>query len=597
MMKWQDRAKSPAWALIRHVANGGWKPALLGSCLVLLLGAAPVTPQTTMPSGYGSQGVVYPPGIPFNQTPPRTVELIAQALRRAKLPSDQAHYLHELGVTRMKQAAPFVATYLDNSDPTLRAVAAGAAGIIADPSLANGVNKLLGDSDPVVRRAALTASLLLTDDQAAKSQIIARMLKDEQPSVVIDALSLANASDAVQIAVLLAAARPPIAAEAIKTLARVHAVAQASVIAPFLKSDDLPVQSAAITAVGQLGDASQLPTIIPLLHAASPSIRRDAMIAFVQLAPEWQQHKVAMEVLASDPDPTVREAACGTFARYPLASSVDLLVKQLSDPYIPLHDAARAALSHTASDAMTADIISHAVALLHQDNQRRKEDGSYLLGHYRSEAALQDHIALIHGYPSGDTGPVDWDLYTQAVRSLGRIGNIKAGPPLIPLLAVAPITMGELMNSRVSLDAEEAALVTVGQLKFTDALPQVWRIVNGDGQIEPKNMRGAAVWALGALTSSNDPKSNEAFIGIVAGFKSDSPSAVFEASKWLGLRHVAAAADSLKIAAAQETDPLARFTAHWAYQKITDTTISYTPPNIPYTPETSIVDLTGSDKP
>ncbi len=558
------------------------------------LRAAPATRPATMPSDYGSRGIDYPPGIPANRTTPRTAQLLGEALQRSQITSDRAHYLHELGVSRLKEGAAFVRPFLTDADPALRAVAAEAAGAIGDASLAPDVQKLLKDQSPIVRRSALKAAMQLTSDEATRVAVVAALLGDQESGVVIEALRLARPENASEIASALPKLKPALKAEAVKALGRLRALKQAAAIVPLLKSKDLTLQSAAITALGRMKATGQTGAILAFLADPHPTLRRDATVAMAQLANPAEQQKRALDLLNQDADPTVRQAACAIFAAHPLPEAVDVLVKQLYDPYLPLHDAARVALSHSASDAMTKQIIAAAVTLLHESNQRRKEDGSFLLGHYRSEAALEDHIALIHDYPKSPNAPVDWDLYTQAVRSLGRIGNPKAGPPLVPLLQKAPITMAALMNSTVSLDAEEAALVAVGQMKYTGAMRQVWRIINGSGQEEPENMRAAAVWALGALTPPDDKKANDVLIKIIANLQDNPAIARFEACKWLGHRHVTASADALKSLAQTDTDPLARWSAHWAYQQITGQNLPYTPPDVPWTAETSITDLTGA---
>jgi HEAT repeat protein len=555
----------------------------------LIASAAP----TTLPTQYGGQGFDYPAGIFANHTAPRTVQLIGEALQRAKTTADQAHDLHELGATRRKEAGAFISPFLSNAEPALRAVAAEAAGAVGDASLRGRVEELLKDPSPLVRRAALKAGVRLAADAGAKADLVHKMLGDGQPAVALEAMALAQPANAGQIASLLAKEHPELQAEGIQTLGRLKAGDQAAVVVPFLKNEDVALQGAAIAALGQMRATDQTQAVLAFLGNAHPTLRRAAAMAMGQLAQPPVQQKRAMELLQKDPDPSVRQAACGIFAAHPLADAVDLLVKQLYDPYLPLHDAARDALSHSASDAMTRQIIASAVTLLHESDQRRKEDGSFLLGHYRSEAALEDHIALIHGYPQGGHPPVDWNLYTQAVRSLGRIGNPQAGPPLVPLLKKAPITMAALMNSTVSLDAEEAALVAVGQMKFTGALPQVWRIVNGSGQEEPENMRAAALWAVGTLTAPDDKRTNEALIKVIVNAQDNPAVARYEACKALANRHVAAAADALKQLSSTDTDPQARYAAHQAYQQISGQTLPYTPPDLPWTAETSISDITG----
>jgi HEAT repeat protein len=553
---------------------------------VLVFAAAP----TTLPTVYGPAGIDYPLGIFANKTTPRTAQLLGEALKQSRTTADKAHYLAELGQTRLKQAGEYIKPFLSDPDPSLRAVAVVSAGRTGDTSLIGKVDDLLKDQCPEVRRAAIGAAVELAPDAKAKSEVVGRMLGDDQPTVAIEAMRLAEPANAAVIAESLLRWDPLRQTEGLRTLGRLKADAQASAVAPFLKSKDLVMQAAAISALGDMNVRAQADAILSFLNNPEPTLRRTAVLAMGQLADPAVQQKRAKAILENDPDPSVRQAACGMFAAHPLPSAVDVLVKQLYDPYLPLHDAARKALSHSASDAMTQQIIASAVKLLHESNLRRKEDGSYLLGQYRSKAAFDDHLALIHAMPGKDV-LVDWDLYTQATRSLGRIGDAKAGPPLIPLLKKAPITMGELMNLTVSLDAEEAALVAVGQMKFTEALPQVWRIIDGSPQEEPANMRAASIWALGMLTPPDDAKTNQALIKIIEDSASNPPPSRFEACKALARRHAVSAADALKHVSQTDTDPLARFAAYQAYREITGQDLQYSPPHLPWTAQTSITDL------
>jgi HEAT repeat protein len=126
--------------------------------------------------------------------------------------------------------------------------------------------------------------------------------------------------------------------------------------------------------------------------------------------------------MLGDADPTVRVAASDLLAAAPTPAGIGPLVEQLGVAYEPLHLSARAAL--LASGPLTIDA---AVKLLDHADPRRREDGSYLLGELRNDAALQRHIALMDDK--------DWGVVRQAAWSLGLIGRTEAIPAIAKLAA------------------------------------------------------------------------------------------------------------------------------------------------------------------
>lgn len=541
-------------------------------------------------SDYGMLGVEYPPATPNNATTIRTTQLLVDALGRDHTDYGQAGWLLEIGGTKHAQGAPAILPFLSNANPLLRASAARAAGMLGDASLLTPTQALLTDDDPAVRHAALNAALELSPskDQSAH---VEKGLTDADPAVVHLALRHALPANAASIAAHLPKWSPAIQVDALRALGRIKAADQAGVIAPFLAAS-IPLRVAAIDALGDLGVVGQLDAIIKQLKDEHPTIRRVAIIALAKLANPAIQQQHALSLLA-DPDPTVREAAARIFKSHPSLAALDLLTKQLFDPYRPLHDAARESLTAYSTPQMRERIIAIAAKLLTSsagtDDPERRQDGSYLLGAMKSEAALDAQIALLTF--TKPTDPMNWPLYTQAIWSLARIGNPSPAARILPLLNNVPITQADLMGPRgaVSTDAGEAGFYATARFKYRAALPAVKRVVNGNAMEQATNMRAAAVWALGNLAPPDDRATNQTLLNIAKNIN-DVPPARFEAIKCLVIRQTPGAQDTFKALATEDTDPLIRFAAHWAYEHASGQTIPYTPPTKDWTATTSIID-------
>jgi HEAT repeat protein len=402
------------------------------------------------------------------------------------------------------------------------------------------------------------------------------------------AIHNALAANAATLAAKLPGFAAPLQIQTLRALGRIKASAQAAAIAPFLKSA-IPLRAAAIQSLGKIGATDQAPAVLALLKDAHPTVRREAMDAIAHLADPATQQQRALAGLA-DPDPTVRQAAARIFKPHPLPEAVDPLVKQLYDPYLPLHDDARQSLTTYTTPAMREQIIAAAVKLLHESNPRRQEDGSFLLGAMKSEADLDFHIGLLTFRKPGDA--LDWDLYTQAIWSLTQIGNPKAAPPLLPLLKNVPATQGDLLGPKgtVSTVAGEAGFVAAAKFGLKAALPEVNRVLRGNPLEQSADMRAAAVWALGALMPAADHATNQRLLQIAQNTSGVDPART-EAIKCLILRKAPDLLDALQQLNQTDNSPMVRFTAHWACEHLTGQSIPYPPPNAPFKATTSIEDL------
>ncbi len=539
---------------------------------------------------YGMLGVDYPPATPKNATTLRTTQLLVDALGRDHTDYGQASLLLEIGATKHAQGAPAIRPFLAHDNPLLRAAAARAAGTLGDASLLAPTDALLADPDPAVRHAALNATIELSapKDQPA---VIEKGIADADPAVVHLALSHALPANAASIAAHLPKWPPAIQAEALRALGRIKATEQAGVIVPFLTAS-IPLRVAAIDALGDIGATNQTNAILKELKDEHPTIRRGAVVAMSQLADPATQQQHALTML-SDGDPTVREAAARIFKSHPYPASLELLTKQLYDPYRPLHDAARESLAAYSTPQMRERIITIAAGLLAPSSgtpdPERQQDGSYLLGAMKSETALDAQIALLTFKSPSDR--MNWPLYTQAIWSLARIGNPAPADRLLALLNNVPVSQADLMGPRgaVSTDAGEAGFYAAACFKYRAAIPAIKRVINGSAMEQSPDMRAAAVWALGNIAAPGDSATNQMLIAIAKNINDVSP-ARFEAIKCLVIRKTPGAQDIFKALATEDMDPLVRFAAHWAYEHVSGQTIPYTPPTLDWTAATSITD-------
>jgi hypothetical protein len=133
--------------------------------------------------------------------------------------------------------------------------------------------------------------------------------------------------------------------------------------------------------------------------------------------------------------------------------------------------------------------------------------------------------------------------------------------------------------------------VTVGKLGYRPAMSEVTRILGGAGNDQPERMRAAAVFAFGLLTDPGDAGANQRLLGMVTAME-EPPLVKYEAIKALVHRNYAPALETLRKVAAESGQPMVRWGAHWAADKMSGQTTPYTPPDDPWKAEPSIRDLT-----
>jgi HEAT repeat protein len=556
--------------------------------------AASARGQATAPGDgtldFGSEGLSFPPAVVVNAHTPRTAQLLGEAYRRNDpVVWKRVQYIADLGQVALPAAAPYLLDAMKDPSPLVRAQAARSAAMVRDASLASGLERLLTDPDPTVRREAV-----LSVSMSPSSALIARALDDPDRDVIRAALDVASTNeDAQRISTKLRRTLPPdLQAQAALALGRLKATAHASDVVPLLRGDVVQ-RVAALRALSEMGDPAQASAVLDLLDDPHPTVRREAVAAMAKLADASTRQNRAIRMLA-DPDLTVRQAAAEVLAPMSSPEALAALAAQLGEDYAPLHAATRAALVCPANPEMRQATIRLAAAMLSDANPRRREDACYVLGRFRSDAAIEQHIALIKWDPASSADRADWPLIAQAAESLGLIGDARAIDPLMGLVQRSPGAMANV-GSRERRDqmarAMANALVAAARLHHRPALPEAVRILQIDPGECPRALRAAAAFAIGVLAEPGG-KAPEAgkMLEIYASVYEDPPTK-FEALKALGNLHHAPAAEKLKTIVELQPATDLRWIAHWASQRCGNAPAPYTPPTQRREPPVSISEL------
>jgi hypothetical protein len=275
--------------------------------------------------------------------------------------------------------------------------------------------------------------------------------------------------------------------------------------------DAVPVKAAALRALAATKATAHATAVVKLLKDVHPTVRREATLALPDVLGAADAQARAIEMLA-DPDETVRTSAASALARTPGPATVAPLVKALSDPYTPLHEATRAALV-AAKDAS----VPASVNLLDDADPRRREDGSYVLGLLASHEGHDRHVALLDD--------ADWGVVAQAARSLGPIGDASAGPALARTARRAQAKSTKISAAESDANPSIATDVTNAAVNSIVSAAQVGHAPIGAvvaPWIPDKNscatpIRAAGFWAVGIVGAPDEA----AIFGRVPGMVGD----------------------------------------------------------------------------
>lgn len=554
-----------------------WMMALVLGC------ASPALAQGVMGSDgrmdYGVAGIDFPPATQVNATLPRTVDLLGQAIAQEKqFWFRRAQWVAELGRCKMAQVAPYLRQAMADPAAQVRAQAAMAAAESGLEELLADIEKLMADPDALVRREAVLAADALSQSRTNDLSVVLKGLEDSDQRVVAAGVSSARTAGEIKA---LAAKIPSLPEElqvvAMQSLGRAKVVDQAGLVAGFLDKS-VPLRTAAIRSLAAMKATDRLSAVAARLADEHPTVRRAAVEAMADLAPLDEQHRQGMKMLA-DGDPSVRTAAAGLLNPLPHNEAAEALSKLLDDPYRPLHAAIRAALAHPSTDQVKQKVISLSAQLLENANMRRREDGSYVLGQLRSNAAIDKHVAFLNVL-NDDPQKVDWLLVTQAAESLGLIGDQKAAASLVAIAAKAP--RGIVINFSEPIvgspyDAMGAAFVAAGRLRYPAAMEDAKRMVLGSPREIPAQIRAAAIWYVGVISPEHADE-NAALVMRIYGGMEESLDSQLEALKAAGNIKAKSLEGQIKEISANVGEVRLRWMAHWSYERISGQRTPYEPP-------------------
>ncbi len=567
---------------------------LLALGMAILAVAVQPSPAQTHPAddklGYGDEGLNIAPAIVVNTTSPRTVKLLGEA-QKAAGGSAKLGLTAELGATKRPEAGPWLRVAMMDADAAIRAEAARSAGWAQLKDLAPDVARLMKDAQPLVRREAVIALSRLSESASADEPITAPALNDPDGEVVEAAIAHARtAADARALLAALPKLSPTRQVKAMVSLGRLLKLERAPAVAQLAGSEDVALRTQALITLGQLGASAHAAQVSSALSDRHPTVRRAAITALGRLVEPATAQARAIAML-TDSDPSVAAAAAGVLADHPTADAVTPLVARLDSDYSPLHDAARAALAAGARDPTRSAVIAAAAAMLDSANPRRREDGSYLLGHLRSDARLDRHIELLN--VPDILQEVDWSLVRQAAESLGQIGDSKAGAALYVQVLRAPTGEKDIQPSKDPTGmarTSAAAIVAVGQLRYAPALPHVRQLAFANAKTADPTVHVPGIWALGVLSPDASSQTAGKLLGV---YKSEfeGEDAIFEAMKALGNLRAKGALDRVRKIEEESSIAKIKWAAHWAADRIAGVTTAYTPPIESWTADTSIRDL------
>lgn len=539
----------------------------------------PAATQTTRPLfEYGMNDQEIPAEPRLNETSSRTVDLLGETLNEDLTPSCRAEIVRDLGTCELPASAKYLLRAIADRDPMVRAEAARSLGIIHDPQNANALKQLLKDDVATVRREAVLAGAALGDPAFAQAG-----LEDPDSLVVIAALGAASTPDHDRtIGRRLAFWPPAVQVIALRTLNRRKSVESAEAVAHCVSTGFVPVRVAALEALSAMRAMNQFDVVNAALKHEHPAVRRAATAAIANVGSIEQLHATARAMLA-DPDNTVREAAARLLILQPQAELVDVLTAQLATNYEPLREAARDALV-SAGKVKDDRIVGIGVSFLTNPDPRRREDGSYLLGHLRSAEALTQHIALLKDD--------NFVVVAQAARSLGEIGRIEAGPALVGTINRS-VPMARATGSTEATANQEshaccAAIFAVAQLRYRPALAVIKPLIpKGVSRSTP--VRAVSAWAYGAL---GDPDADTcAKLLACYGDQYEAINVKFEALKALGNLPYPLALSALSMIKQNEKYNPLRWMAYRAYDRIANTDTPYEPIPAAWSADVARVDL------
>ncbi len=580
--------------LAATAVSGLWTPSLTS------IAWCDVVPNSGGRLDYGLEGLDIPLAPLLNDTTPRTTQLLGEALRSATTTAAKVQFICEVGMCQMPESVVIIKPLITDSEPMVRGAVCGAI-----ENLASCPGTTRGLKDAIRKEADLVTALgkVMAEDTDARCRIAALdalvALQGPDSPAILAAVAPRTVPDAGLVARALAHASRPAHLEMIQKLwpslpesSRVIATValgrigdpRGAELVLALAKGDVPARLAMLDALGGMKATSQVAVVKSGLADPHASVRRAAVGALQTVATPQMRRSQGLSRL-KDSDSTVRQAAVTLLGANILPELAKPIASQLSDPYQPLYAAALKALWTSPDPAVRQACIDVAASLLDNPDPRRQQDGSYILGRYRSDAALEKHIELAATF---ETPKPDWALVAQAAESLGRIGRPEAKPCVLKLAGLAVEAAHTPQGETAPAIAN--GMIACGRLGEKGVLPAAHRALGGDPQKMASILRTAAAFAIGAVGTTAD---TGAFPAIISGGSApfESPQTRLEV-----LRAIGNLQDKVNLGVTKATTITSvpeRWMAHWAHDRITGQTTPFTPPPSMWQADVSITDLTA----
>lgn len=166
------------------------------------------------------------------------------------------------------------------------------------------------DSDPAIRRLAVSASLASIRSPATRDRIEELLANDTDETVRAEAAEVLAGGGSEAIGSLLKALRDPsprVVEAAATGLGETEDPRAVDPLIELAGHADKLVAEAAVAALGAIGDGRALPVLLGLVEAGSPQVRRRSVVALSVF--EGEKVTAALQAAANDRNPMVREAA------------------------------------------------------------------------------------------------------------------------------------------------------------------------------------------------------------------------------------------------------------------------------------------------
>jgi len=519
----------------------------------------------------------------------RTVSLIVAELGREQDVPRRTRLVADLGKCDQPASIAALARLLNDPAPLVRAAAVRSLAQLksAAPQWP-AIEAKMADESPDVRLEVVRAAQQFGTGSAALVKAVADT--DDAVRGAAVSVSVDDATDQA-IAGKLADLPPVTQASAARALGHRKSSAAVPALVKLLDSSSVLVRCAALDALAEIGAVDRALVEAQLAHA-HPAVRTAAARAAAKLPDAADRLAIGLRVLG-DKDLAVRVRAAGLLGTLGNGEVIGPLVAQLGQGYEPLHQSARSALltlAKTTPDQKPA-VIAAAVPLLTHADAGRREDASLLLGELRSGEAFESHVKLLED--------PDWLVVNQAAKSMGLIGNPAAGEALIATMRRA-IGEGDtgfaawyeaapFLQRIARSSAGESAVLSATALKYEPILAATKAMYLS--KTAAPQTRGAAVWALGALTSGDSGAATmRSLMGRLTDIE-ESPSVVLEGIKAAGNARAKSLKGALEKIARDQPNDIGR-AAHDALDRIDGTTTPYVLPASREPIDTSVQDLT-----